>query len=101
MTKGSTKAVMESSSSKKARTKEIMAASNKILSRKLIRSVFLSVSFHLSRGQASLQVNPEVAEALIPCLHVTVLHDGRLCSPFLWKIRTRAHRNYLAVDLPG
>ena len=31
MTKGSTKAVIESSSSKKARTKEIMAARSKIL----------------------------------------------------------------------
>ena len=60
-----------------------------------IRAIFLPVIIHLSRGQASLQVNPKVAEALIPGLHITVLHDGRLCSPLLWKIRTRAHRNYL------
>ena len=48
-----------------------------------IRAVFLPVGITLPWGQASLQVNPEVAEALVPGLHVTVLHDGRFCSPLL------------------
>ena len=43
-----------------------------------VGAVFLPQGLHLALGEASLGVHLEVGDALIECLHVSVLHGDHL-----------------------